>query len=36
MKDTLEEYFNVNDTLDTLKGGNSDTSETEKVVTLLK
>ena len=32
MKDTLEEYFNVNDTLDTLKGGNSDRQETEKKI----
>jgi len=32
MKDTLEEYFNVNDTLDTLKGGDNDTLETEKKV----
>ena len=30
MNNTLEEYFNVNDTLDTLRGGN-DTSEIEKI-----
>ena len=30
MNNTLEEYFNVNDTLDTLLGGD-DASEIEKV-----
>ena len=31
MNNTLEEYFNVNDTLDTLLGGGDDASEIEKV-----